>query len=347
MKTITVTLMQHTPMIHFQYDQYGATLRASEVKPKLDRYLLDWLGEDGGYEAGCEESKKNGWLVGKGDHLALDYKMRIVAEQPVNVQLTPVQVQTRNGTKWKADFPMLLANIMGGGQKNKEDLRFFTMHKKVTMTLYFNNEELFNALNIDTEIPKFFATTNFGQRSNKGFGSFTVTSIGDKKYKNTEFANKDYFMNFSNGSASEYPNKIYTITKQKSLFKIIDAFWKEVKGKITKYDHSINRNKIGSVESYIKYMPDLEVKKLGVDRLPTPILFKPISYKGKDRMYFSVYIMLDNDMLQRLYHMDRLSDKFGDKKIDNMRYIKNFVENKLTDNGEWDCNNVTVKFYGR
>ena len=49
MKKITVELMQHTPMIHFQvrYDQNqtlreqrGATLRASEVKPKLDRYLL-------------------------------------------------------------------------------------------------------------------------------------------------------------------------------------------------------------------------------------------------------------------------------------------------------------------
>ena len=37
MKTLTVTLKQHTPLIHFQPGQCGATLRASEVKPNLDK----------------------------------------------------------------------------------------------------------------------------------------------------------------------------------------------------------------------------------------------------------------------------------------------------------------------
>lgn len=39
MYKLEVKLKQHTPLIHFQHDQEGATLRASEVKPKLDRYL--------------------------------------------------------------------------------------------------------------------------------------------------------------------------------------------------------------------------------------------------------------------------------------------------------------------
>lgn len=51
MKTLKVTLKQHTPLIHFQHDQYGATLRASEVKPKLDKFILERLG-DGNYERG-------------------------------------------------------------------------------------------------------------------------------------------------------------------------------------------------------------------------------------------------------------------------------------------------------
>jgi hypothetical protein len=38
-----VRLKQHTPMIHFQHDQAGATLRATEVKPKLDRYVRKHL----------------------------------------------------------------------------------------------------------------------------------------------------------------------------------------------------------------------------------------------------------------------------------------------------------------
>ena len=40
-------LKQHTPLIHFQHDQDGATLRATEVKPKLDRFLIEKFKEEG------------------------------------------------------------------------------------------------------------------------------------------------------------------------------------------------------------------------------------------------------------------------------------------------------------
>lgn len=40
---VTYTLQQHTPLIHFQHAEAGATLRATEVKPKLDRYLAERL----------------------------------------------------------------------------------------------------------------------------------------------------------------------------------------------------------------------------------------------------------------------------------------------------------------
>ena len=33
-------LRQHTPMIHFQSSEAGVCLRATEVKPKFDRFLL-------------------------------------------------------------------------------------------------------------------------------------------------------------------------------------------------------------------------------------------------------------------------------------------------------------------
>ena len=38
---LKVQLEAQSPIIHFQHDQAGATLRASEVKPKLDRFLLN------------------------------------------------------------------------------------------------------------------------------------------------------------------------------------------------------------------------------------------------------------------------------------------------------------------
>ncbi len=37
---ITITLKQHTPLIHFQHEQAGAILRATELKPKLDKFIL-------------------------------------------------------------------------------------------------------------------------------------------------------------------------------------------------------------------------------------------------------------------------------------------------------------------
>ena len=35
-------LKQWTPLIHFQSGQSGATLRTTEVKPKLDRFLCTY-----------------------------------------------------------------------------------------------------------------------------------------------------------------------------------------------------------------------------------------------------------------------------------------------------------------
>ncbi len=44
---LIVKLKQHTPIIHFQWDQAGATLRATELKPKLDRYIrVKYYGGD-------------------------------------------------------------------------------------------------------------------------------------------------------------------------------------------------------------------------------------------------------------------------------------------------------------
>ena len=37
---LEIDLKCHAPIIHFQPEEEGATLRASEVKPKFDRYLM-------------------------------------------------------------------------------------------------------------------------------------------------------------------------------------------------------------------------------------------------------------------------------------------------------------------
>ncbi|MFK5976154.1 MAG: hypothetical protein QM493_06565 [Sulfurovum sp.] len=46
---VNFTLKQHTPIIHFQSDQMGATLRATELKPKFDKFLIKYAfgGDEG------------------------------------------------------------------------------------------------------------------------------------------------------------------------------------------------------------------------------------------------------------------------------------------------------------
>ena len=68
---LEIKLKQQTPMLHFQHDQDGATLRATEVKPKLDRFIIKF-GEI-----------KDEWKLPKSDEKAepaLNYKMKITAD---------------------------------------------------------------------------------------------------------------------------------------------------------------------------------------------------------------------------------------------------------------------------
>lgn len=171
MHRLTVTLKQHTPLIHFQHDQEGATLRASEVKPKLDRFILTQLGGDDGYEVGIQIAQNNGWLVGKGDHPALDYKMRIKANAPEiptdpNVQ---IDINKKNGKPILKKSPMFFAN-MGEGIEPK----YYVKSSTCRIIILVDNDGLYQEL--VNHLGAFFYRTNFGTRQTKGYGSFTVQS---------------------------------------------------------------------------------------------------------------------------------------------------------------------------
>jgi hypothetical protein len=119
MYQIKFLLKQHSPIIHFQHDQKGATLRATELKPKLDRFIMerlldkenipydiyeDHVSEDGKVErkfitsrmafkraAKSKPNDSSNWvampkwkqfLVGKGhaEHVALDYRVQVTTD---------------------------------------------------------------------------------------------------------------------------------------------------------------------------------------------------------------------------------------------------------------------------
>ena len=209
MHTLTVKLKQHTPLIHFQHDQDGATLRASEVKPKLDKFILTKLGE-GDYEKGKAEAKVKGWLVGKGDHPALDYKMRIETggepkEFLVASLLTPNRIFDNHNREIRENSlpfkilkstPFFAQESINTGTKPEESPVFLKKKNEQGKYDFYYNEDnwdkigkkglmwenvyvSFSAINqsllefIDSYLTDFFICTNFGTRSNKGFGSYT------------------------------------------------------------------------------------------------------------------------------------------------------------------------------
>lgn len=128
MKTLKVTLKQHTPLIHFQHDQYGATLRASEFKPRFDKYLTQTI-ERGNYDywkrflvgsvvdANIDETAgtstqnnldaRDAKLMSKfnGGFCALDYKLKIVTSGSASQEMErlPMYFANQGNVEYKYD----------------------------------------------------------------------------------------------------------------------------------------------------------------------------------------------------------------------------------------------------
>lgn len=201
MKTLEVTLKQHTPLIHFQHDQYGATLRASEVKPKLDKFILTKLGENEGYEKGCNIAKNKGWLVGKGEHDALNYKIKIVCTGNIETMFinekkyySKNHEQNRkpfiveNGNKYLAKdrkdgrriidlqpYPLFFGNMDKDINDSDEYRKMVYTKDVIKLQLNVLNDGLYDYIEKNkTILSDFFLNHNFGTRQSKGFGSFYV-----------------------------------------------------------------------------------------------------------------------------------------------------------------------------
>ena len=185
-------LKQHTPIIHFQHDQYGATFRASELKPKLDKFLIKIFEEKG---VAYKE-----WLVGKGDHPALDYKLKITSES-----------QMINGVESNKTF--------FGGMGHKGEKEYTWDNEPFDLFIFSINNEL--RKKIKEYFRYFLAETNFGTRQTKGNGSFYI----DK-------SDTDNFIDIEKVLPSGTFYISITQTDDKSISQIIDYYYKRLKAGI-------------------------------------------------------------------------------------------------------------------
>ncbi len=157
---LTFTLKQHTPLIHFQHDQDGATLRATELKPKLDRFLIQKLGltqivQKNGKEKEVPKEEFKHWFINDGkEHLALDYKVRIEKINRNNKDGTVVIIPPER-SHWILSFGVNVAILTF--KKQLLDILSNTQNGKLVPSDLLN---------------EFFAIHNFGKRQSKGFGAF-------------------------------------------------------------------------------------------------------------------------------------------------------------------------------
>jgi hypothetical protein len=320
---LTFTLKQHTPIIHFQHDQYGATIRASELKPKLDRFLIKKFKEH--HIDYCS------WLI-KGQSEAFSYKIKIVVDQ-TSIDLKLI------GTGRNDGYPTYFANM---GNEFKKNPKGTSYSEKIFLIDFFCFNDLVSK--IREYFPEFLAKTNFGTRQNKGFGSFYLDKSTDcfipierilKNYYYFEineikdeivFGSIDYYYKRLKSGVNENfndlcrrepncdPNKYKKSYLFKYLCSLTSKGWEKRKikedffGIYKDYNEKyFIRALLGTPGSY-SYKPtlepchkkvdtiigstykilddyEIEVTHPQIERFKSPITFKPIKFQGLTRIY--------------------------------------------------------------
>lgn len=181
------TLKAQTPLIHFQPDMQGATLRATEVKPKLDKYIKNRLSRE-------NRQLSDDWIIKNSPKEALNYKMQIKLTGQVEI--------VKLGMKTPYD---IYYGNMGNGNSEKKGIK---ADCQLTIVCFDNGLREY----IDSVIKDFFLVTNFGTMQGKGFGSFLIEGTRtDKSYvcrtlKNEYQANACYHF-------FTYPDNIFKAIK--------------------------------------------------------------------------------------------------------------------------------------
>lgn len=165
---LEIQLEAQSPLIHFQADEKhykehpGVTIRASEVKPKFDRFLIKKLEKTGRCLDQMKEKYPSFFVDIK--HNALNYKMEIEhREESILIELSPKDKQLRY-------------DLYYGNMGEDQEVKKMGVISNPTVIIFCMVEELRKL--IQEYIIEFFVVTNFGTMQNKGFGSFLPSDCG-------------------------------------------------------------------------------------------------------------------------------------------------------------------------
>jgi hypothetical protein len=313
MKSIVIKLKQHTPLIHFQSEQEGATLRASEVKPKLDKYIVS---KSGGETEMRNSPIMGNWFINK-EHPALNYKMRIeIGEKEVSTNKLPMYFGDKKAVIDKKQLTQITIFCLSAGLEVK----------------------------IKELIVAFFNDTTFGARQSKGYGSFTVVEINEETKPSHYYSFFDIYTNrrkdvlmgidklwkFMRCNATRSYLSMKT-ERNKHWEKDLIKNFKNIhfhpnKAEIDMYRDIKDHLGLSTIECWNSLGFDIrkQASNNEIQRMQSPVLFKPVRLKD----YYRVYIILNGDL-----HIkpDTTLTIWGEKKgqkmteeIKNVKFLQNF-----------------------
>ena len=303
MKKIVVQLVQDTPMWHFQGAFDDCCLRATEVKPKLDRFLLAKLDKGELAMSNCALTSRDDvpstWWANE-NKTSLNYKMRISAESrriiesqvPVLDRSTGRQKTDRNGKPvFRNLYPIYFARV---GADETGDMELVKM-SGIRVELIVSDDRLAEC--IEPIIPAFFASHSFGARQDKGFGCFRVSGAGSTG----KLSGASYYFIVPACNNSE--------DKYQSLFQHINYF------------HKVIRSGVNERGCYVKSMMYHYAKDKG-DDWDKPVIRTAFNFRNV------LYRFICGDVhIDELYDMDR-------RKVTNRDGSIKPVRNSLSDEYE-------------
>lgn len=179
--TLTITLKQHTPIIHFQHAQPGATLRATEVKPKINGFIKNH------FQSFFRKMEPE--LYEKYKHLVCEKYFPLKGE-PV---IAPFQLSiSPKGKQQELIAKSIFSNKEGNPDREISENRrlvgsFFGDTDQFRALFYKDgiSIKIFSLVSgmadfIYAVIPYIVAVSNFGCRQSKGFGCFSATKLNDQ-----------------------------------------------------------------------------------------------------------------------------------------------------------------------
>jgi len=323
MYQLKILLKQHTPLIHFQHTQDGATLRATEVKPKLDRFLIEQhfggilnfdaykqylIGDVAGLEKEWKtketDKQKVDWL--QKQKLAFDYKLRVKKSNNIDTTVKAKINSFRKGkeTRWKVDsktaIPMVLANM--ADKPSEEELKNLFLYDNLECVILSYHSNLIDIIN--KNLTCFFAINNFGNRNNKGFGSYSVCNENGVD-KTIDYLTKKSIVEIKS-----------SCDNSKELFIAIDYIWKAIKSGIN--FSKCNRGKLDNTNyskpQFFDYLNSLNGKKKNWEKAWIKETFMGVEFKGDYKPFFFRALLGLSDKFEYKGKVKYCNDKYKKQK---------------------------------